>query len=329
MKRKSIKFVIIGIVFVIFLSLIWIISARIKNGKEDDLRNALRIVSASINGTGDEKSSGEIENALNVVNDYVVTAGTEKLKKVLLNDSIPQMEREFFIESIREKWDNFSESEKETILALTTNKQYDTAIRSKLIQCIPSDTAEGKNLIQQLLTDEDATIVSDALLKLYEIDQEDAIAFAADKLNHYMDQKEDIVSTSLYITMKAVNAKTADRSSFLKQCENMLNNPDCSAEMKETVGSNLASLPGMDTLTIIMHSDLSEQIKITCISQSYLSMMDCLDQDPDRDSVEMIVHAMEILPITEVIEKLDTIAGTYNLDIQNLNRMESVPGNVR
>ncbi len=60
MKNKSKKIVILGIVFVVLLSLTWITVTRIKNGKEYDLRNALCIVSQSLKGTGDEKSSEEI-----------------------------------------------------------------------------------------------------------------------------------------------------------------------------------------------------------------------------------------------------------------------------
>lgn len=263
------------------------------------------------------------------IHDYVSSSEIEEIGAVLKDDQIKLTEKVLLIEKIEEKEEEFSEAEILNICEMCIDEQYDSQLRSRLISLIPDDSENCMDMLNVLLSDDEASIVSRAISKLYEIDNVAATDLAYSKIADYTSEAEEVVSTSLNIVMRAVDEGLFNSAQMLSKCELILEDNSNSQYLRKSAGYTLASVKSMEALEIVLNSDIDELVKTACVEQNFPTMLSCLNKNPSRKDVEVIIKAMDVLPLTEVIDMLNEVAIKYNLDVSYLKEMESCPGNLK
>lgn len=194
-------------------------------------------------------------------------------------------------------------------------------------------TQEDVDLLKNLIEQNDDTLTFQSLKKLSKVNSREAYEISQSILSNYNIQSNKKVSAAQKaIVQYFKDNKILDKSNknnFINLCLEIINNTQDSL-LKDSSAFALSDLRDKESIIEIVKNDsIDRELKVFAIDQNFMTLNEILLNNPSAENIEVVVKAMEIMPIQDLIESLEKVKNNINdKDLENrcdnvLSKMKS------
>lgn len=177
---------------------------------------------------------------------------------------------------------------------------------------------EDIDLLKNLVEEENDILAFQSLKKLSKVNSEEAYKISKNILSNYKNESKDKVSAAQKATIqylkdnKLVNKE--DKESFIALCYEIINSTEDVA-LKDSSTFALSDLRDAHSIiSIIKNPSIDRELKVFSIDQNFMTLNEILLSDPSESNIEAVVQAMEILPISDLIQPLEEAKNNISND---------------
>lgn len=242
--------------------------------------------------------------------------------KILRDNTISENEKILMVDLYTYK--NMDKVGNGDIKELLKEKGVDPSIKTKIISTINFDKND-KNLLEDLIEENDGVVFFHSLKKLSTIDDSEAYEISKNILANYKSESKYKVSAALNATTKYLkNNKTKNKDLIVAE-ESLINlcleitNTTNDASLKDAAVFVLSELKSKESISeIIKDKSVDRILKVSSINENFIQLKEMLLNNPTEAEIETVIDAMEILPIKDLAEDLEkALKGVENTDLKN------------
>lgn len=219
---------------------------------------------------------------------------------------------------------NMDKVDNSDIKKLLKEKSVDSSTKSKIISDIKFDKND-KNLLEDLIKENDGVVFFHSLKKLSTIDDSEAYEISKNILSNYNSESKHKVSAALNATTKYLKNNKTKNKDIIDTEESFINlgleiiNTTTDADLKDAAVFSLSELKSKNSISkIIKNTSVYKVLKSYSIDENFMQLKEMLLNNPTELDVETVVDAMEILPIMDLADDLEkSLKGIDNNDLQN------------
>ncbi len=190
-------------------------------------------------------------------------------------------------------------------------------------------------LLRDLFKEDNGVLAFMSLKKLSNTNSEEAYKIAKKVLSNYKSESEEKVSASLKATVKYLKSNKLDNKELAGLENDFINlnlqivNTTNDNSLKDSSIFALSELMSKASIDeIIKNESIDRELKVFAVDQNFMVLKEILSKNPTEADVELVVKAMEILPISDLIANLEIVAESIeNKDL--LKRCNDVLKNMR
>lgn len=203
------------------------------------------------------------------------------------------------------------------LLAMLADITTPDNLKGLLIVSLNFDTPQSKEILANVaLEATDPGLIYNAVKYLDKADPNMAQDLATDILNDYENQSDGRVQGAIRIfTNKlqspAINVRSSEKTELLYKCQTILANSE-NATLKDSIVGSLMLMGDYDALQMIVNSaDVDEIMKSGTIDGNYYVLEEILQNQPTKADIDFTVKCMEILPVADLYEPLETAISAF------------------
>jgi len=158
------------------------------------------------------------------------------------------------------------------------------------------------------------------LKQLAKIDDEKAYIISSRILSNYKYESKEKVMASLKSTAKYLkHNKDKDlENEFIKLSFEIIENNDDNV-LKDAALFSVSDLMSKDAISeIIKNKSVDRELKVFSIDQNFMTLKDILINNPTESDIEIVVEAMELMPIVDLLEDIEKVMD--NIKDKNLQQ---------
>jgi len=168
------------------------------------------------------------------------------------------------------------------------------------------------DLLKSLTTQND-DIAFQALKKLSKVNSTEAYAISENILANYKTQSTTKVSAAIKATVQYLkDNKMVNKDKFISLCSNIINNTKDAKLKNSSVFAISDLMDKQSIIEIIKNKSIDTGSKIFSIDQNFKILNEILLNNPSETDIEVVVTAMEIMPILDLIEPLEKVKKNIN-----------------
>ena len=215
---------------------------------------------------------------------------------------------------------NYNEEFKKMLL----DNSVDDSIKISIVSTFKFNDKEDNEILKELVMDENIELSNIALKRLKNIDENTAKQISFQILDNYENEDSERVKnalnvySALYDDEDTINM-LSEEDSFQDFCITLLNDSNYS----ETAAFALGNLYDYEAVKSVITSDVDFLTKVCVIDQNYSILLDKLYDDINENDFNIILDAMEILPINEFYDPIKEIVVSDTIE----NNMIKEKGN--
>ena len=203
-------------------------------------------------------------------------------------------------------------------------------VRVNLINSIAVDSDEVKTALAEIATTEEGAAVMRAMVRLQNADALASLnasnkilsnrkQYNADNLRAAVTVKSDYFKELTMIDSK--KDVSAEKTEYISACKEIYDGAD-DEQLKNAVIFGLMNMRDFEAVKFLLEDDsVSEAYKVACISRNPKTFVDKLKANPTDEEIELIIGAMEKVPLKEVATAMrEALQGTkhYNSRLDGL-----------
>lgn len=212
------------------------------------------------------------------------------------------------------------------------HEDVDYSIKTKIVASAKM-TENDIDLLKDMVSEDDGLLAFHSLKRISRIDRIEAYRISEGILSNIENESTNKVSAALKATAKYLsynNQHQKDASyqiqnekDFLELCLNFIKQSDDTI-LKDSAFFAISELRSREAISMIINSDvIDKQLKPYAINQNFNILQEILTNDPTEDEIKLVVKAMELHPIIEVVEQLESLIPTVS-DEELKQRIDSV-----
>jgi hypothetical protein len=209
---------------------------------------------------------------------------------------------------------------KKEIKEILKHKNVNKIVKTKVVAESDFDSTDKLQLIEFIQGD-NQELGQWSLKKLLKVDAETAFNLSNEILLNKEGKSDQLVSGALQTTAKYIKSKKNKKEykelekDFLEMSKSIMKDSKDSKGSKDTIIYDSAFFAISDLMSenslvsVLNDPTVEEQLKVFTIDQNFMVLEDILKNDPTDEEVEMVVKAMEILPIKDLADPLENMIG--------------------
>jgi len=207
----------------------------------------------------------------------------------------------------------------EKIKQLLKEKNIDKEIKARIVA--NSEFSNNDiNTLEVLIQEDDGILAFKSLKQLAKIDDEKAYIISSRILSNYKYESKEKVMASLKSTAKYLkHNKDKDlENEFIKLSFEIIENNDDNV-LKDAALFSVSDLMSKDAISeIIKNKSVDRELKVFSIDQNFMTLKDILINNPTESDIEIVVEAMELMPIVDLLEDIEKVMD--NIKDKNLQQ---------
>lgn len=215
--------------------------------------------------------------------------------------------------------------------AIVLDETEKSLIRQNAVWLLPAcdETVEA---LERVITQDDEMLAFQALKKLNYESPKRARVIAED-LIHSEEQNEKLrIAIKVISSQLSKSNSSKEKDQWLDFCMNLLQQRKCSNNkvLQDTIIFSLSDLYYSKAIFEIINCDsIDNSQKVYCINQNYQVLIDCLNNNPQDEDIEMVIKAMDICPIDKTVEALESAVNRSGkeFNLESILSQELIPAN--
>ncbi|EGG33990.1 hypothetical protein [Paenibacillus sp. HGF5] len=206
---------------------------------------------------------------------------------------------------------------------LLKDKSFDREIQEKIIATTHFEKADVP-LLESLVLDQEEMLSFQAMKQLRSLDKELALSLSQDILNEYKNYPEEKISAALKATSHYIKSNNSEKASLSQNSQatelinislDIINSENYSPKLKDSAFFATSDLRSKEAiLTILKQSNVDRELIVYAIDQNFYVLNEILLNDPSLEEIELIINAMEMHPITDLYDSLNTVISNVKDD---------------
>jgi len=237
----------------------------------------------------------------------------EELLTYIKNPSLSPATRDFFVELYVAKHEDGNNLDE--IKALLADPEVDKSTKTSIVTTAhfsPDDVG----ILIKLAKSDNGLLAFHSIKVLNSLDKNAANQLAEEILSNLNQSSK--IELEAALKSKAIFLKTAKEKDqnyenlekqFIQLNLDILKNSN-DPELKDTAVFALSDLGSKNALKTILKSEfIDRELKVFAVDQNFMTLKRILENHPTREELNLVIQAMDILPITDLAEPLKHIAG--------------------
>jgi len=222
-------------------------------------------------------------------------------------------------------------AKKNEIKSLLTDDEIETELKARIVIIVPLKT-EDINLLVDFVEKDAGILAFNSLKRISKINEKLAYEISSNILSEQDSHSELKISAALKATSKYFKNNVNKSSDtvysineyeFIELNKKIINSNE-SALLKDAALFSLSELGTKESLLeIINNKNIDIELKAYAIDENAKVLEDILKNSSDISDIEMVIQALEILPVNNLIEDLETATKNIN-DSELIEKSEKV-----
>ncbi|MBS4025472.1 MAG: hypothetical protein KGZ96_07320 [Clostridia bacterium] len=220
------------------------------------------------------------------------------------------------------------------IKKLLQEESIDKNIKARIVSTARF-TKNDVELLKGIIEEDDGILAFHSMKKLTKIDPQKAYEISREILLNTNSQSKDRVSaalrsTAFFLRNDVSNSQNYEilETDFINLCLDIIYSSD-DLFLKDSAVFAISEIGSKKSISTIIEIEfIDRELKVFAIDQNYLKLKEILLNNPVEKEIEIVVKAMELMPILDLVEGLEKV--TKNIEDNNLKqRSEDVLKNMR
>ncbi|MCM3134874.1 hypothetical protein M3629_19015 [Paenibacillus polysaccharolyticus] len=314
-----------------------VLQNNIKKLSVEQLINEIESVAATVgNPSTFAKNSNAGANDINTLIPFVSELFERKdqipdkdILKVVSDDTKSVITREALVDLyvLKHEGNKGGEELKQILLQDEINSQ----VKSRIV-ATTDFTSDDVGLLKEIIQQDDDILAFNGLKRLSNINVSEAYEISKNILSNVQEQSSNRISAALRATAKYLhnsghtnlqkNSSNLE-GSFIETSFNIMKSSNDEV-LKDSAVFAISEVGSQNAITQIINSDLIEkELKAFAIDQNFIVLKEMLTENPTKEDIEIVVSALEILPITDLVEPLTELIPHIG-DVELKKRIDKV-----
>lgn len=254
----------------------------------------------------DRPSPSEPDRSMAVVSELWQRRGVMKHSTVidnLLDGNRAQATREYMVDLLAGPAETARSTDE--VRSLLADKRVNSDLRARILSVYTFGKADTA-MLRSLTADGDGHVAFKAIKNLVHTDPASAVAIAKEVLANAPAESDLRLSAAYKALLRAGGVdETATRKQLVAHLASALEDPTASRDLKDSAAFALSEFRSADTLAILINSKDTDRVLVAgAVDENAAMLLTLLKQSPDEATIEFVVSAMEIHPVSEFAEPL-------------------------
>lgn len=229
--------------------------------------------------------------------------------KIISDNSNSRVTQDIMVELYTEK--NENNTDKDDLKKLL-KQNIPNEVKAKII-ATSKFTETDVELLKNLIEQDDDILTFQSLKKLSKVNAKEAYSISENILSNYNTQSTQKVSAAQKATVQYLKEnKVVNKDKFISLSLDIINNTQDSYLRDSSVFA-LSDLIDKESIIKIIKSDsIDRELKVFSIDQNFMILNEILLNNPSEEDIDTVVKAMEIMPILDLIDSLETVKNNIN-----------------
>lgn len=226
---------------------------------------------------------------------------------------------------------NEGKLDKNEMKQLLKDKTVDKKVKSRIVANSKFDNTDSK-LLEELIADDEGILAFNSLKKLSRVDAKKAYLISKEILSNFESESNFKISASqksIAKYLKNSNDNSAKKA-FIQKAMEIIKNSNSDPMLKDSSVFALSDMMSKEAIVNIIKSDsVDRELKAFSIEQNYHTLKEILENSAcSENDIEIVVEAMEILPIVDLYDNLENVQNTIK-EQELKNRCSVVLSNMK
>lgn len=208
---------------------------------------------------------------------------------------------------------NENNSDQNEIKKLLRVQNIDNRIKTRIVSSTPFDKNDV-NLLKDLISEDQGILAFHSLKKLSKINDEEAYEISNKILSNYKSETNEKISAALKSTAQYLRNNKSNikdyldlEKNYIDSSFNIMNNTG-DKFLKDSAFFSVSDLMSKEAIkSIIKNETINKEHKVLAVDQNFFALKEILNNNPSKEDIEIVVEAMELLPITDLVEDLEKV----------------------
>lgn len=275
------------------------------NLSKDDLIMKINELSQKEEGLSDDE---KFNLAVTALYEKAQSFTDDDLITIIEDDSIASTVKCLFLE-LSEKINNGQGILDQSLFdKYITQKSLDEIVRIKMFSGLDMSSEERKDTLENIIRTEEGIVVGHALVQLEINDLNRALRMADEVIDNHESFCDDAIRSAVNLKSGRSNLSftgsekeiAIEKKQFVDFCISQFNISE-NQKLKNAMIYSLIRINDIGAVKAILNNEnVDRDLKRACVRRSYKIFVDAINNNPTKEDVDLIIKAMEILPIKDL-----------------------------